>query len=342
MFFALSKLLYGLVSPLSWVIYPLLWAVFRPRHRRRGVLTALVILLLVSNDFLVSAALRWWEGTPAALPAAPPFDVAIVLTGGIVGDATGATGRPSFGPTSDRLLQPLLLVREGRVRHVLISGGSGKLFGAGLYPDEGRVAADFLQTVGVAPGRIFRETASRNTHENARFTARLLRERFPNGRYLLVTTAFHMRRAMACFRREGIDVTPYPVDFRAGPASAAAATFWPSAEALDHFDRLVREWVGYLTTHSSVARITPAPFAAVAGAAVAAALVAELVEGFAFVGTARVRVVVFGALLGFVFVGKLPLHVGLVAVGVLVVVLLRIGSRLGGAFLAHGFSEKSW
>lgn len=248
MFFALSKLLYGLVSPLSWVVYPLLWALFVPRHRRRGVIAALVTLWLVSNDFLVSEALRWWEGDPVSVEKAPPFDVGIVLTGGIVSDGSAEVGRPSFGPTADRLLQPLLLMREGKIRNVLISGGSGKLFGAGLYPDEGQVAADFLKTVGIAPERIFRETRSRNTHENAQFSARILRQRFPNGRYLLVTTAFHRRRASACFRKAGIEATAFPVDFRRGPRTFnLAESVLPSAEALVRFDYLVHEWVGYLT-----------------------------------------------------------------------------------------------
>lgn len=248
MFFALSKLLYGLVSPLSWVVYPLLWGLLMPRHRRRALLASVVILWVISNDFLVSEALRWWEGPPVSVENAPPFDAAIVLTGGIVGEGSFNANRPSFGPTTDRLLQPMLLLKRGKVRNLLISGGSGKLFGPDLYPNEGEVATNFLKTVGVPPSRLFRETASRNTYENARFSAKLLRQRFPNGRFLLVTTAFHMRRAAACFRRAGVAFTPYPVDFRSGPRTLnPTESLWPNAEALTRFDLLVHEWIGYLT-----------------------------------------------------------------------------------------------
>lgn len=246
MFFALSKLLYGLVSPLSWVIYPLLWGLFLSRHRRRATGIALGILLLISSDLLVSETLRWWETDPVSVEDAPPYDVAIVLTGGIVSDGSLEAGRPSFGPTSDRLLQPLRLLQAGKVRRVLISGGSGNLVGSDLYPDENRIAAEFLHSVGIGQARILRETRSRNTHENARFSAQLLRRQFPKGgRFLLVTTAFHMRRAVACFEKAGLPVTPYPVDFRSGPRGLAASTYWPSTDALDRFDRLVREWVGF-------------------------------------------------------------------------------------------------
>jgi uncharacterized SAM-binding protein YcdF (DUF218 family) len=248
MFFALSKLLYGLISPLSWVVYPLLWGVLVPRHRRRAMLASASILFVISNDFLVSEALRWWEGPPVTLAGQTPFDVAIVLTGGIVGEGSARADQPSFGPTTDRLLQPLLLLKAGAVQNVLISGGSGKLFGTGLYPDEGRVAADFLKNVGISPTHIYREDASRNTYENAQFSARMLRQRFPKGRFLLVTTAFHLRRAAACFRKAGVEFTPYPVDFRSGPRTVnLAESIWPNAEALARFDFLVHEWVGYLT-----------------------------------------------------------------------------------------------
>ncbi len=247
MFFALSKILYGLVSPLSWVVYALLVALVWRRYRRRALGVALVVLLLISNDFLVSEALRWWEGSPVVLDHEPPFDVAIVLTGGIVGEGSAHRNHPSFGSSSDRLLQAFLLLKQGRVRQILISGGSGKLFGPDLYPDEGQVAARFLRACGVDSAQIRLETRSRNTHENARFTAEMLKNSGIKGRYLLVTTAFHMRRATACFRKAGLPVTPYPVDFRAGPAGWSAVHFWPTTDALDRFDRLVREWVGYLT-----------------------------------------------------------------------------------------------
>jgi uncharacterized SAM-binding protein YcdF (DUF218 family) len=154
---------------------------------------------------------------------------------------------PSFGPASDRLLQPLLLFRRGQVRQILISGGSGKLTGPDLFPDENQVAADFLMTCGVDSSRIWRETRSRNTAENARFTARQFGRMLAGKRLLLVTTAFHERRAVACFAKAGLRVTPYPVDFRAGPPAWAVRSFWPSTDALDLFDRLVREWVGYVT-----------------------------------------------------------------------------------------------
>ncbi|MCY7353457.1 MAG: YdcF family protein [Cytophagaceae bacterium] len=244
MFFVLSKLLYGLVSPLSWVFYALIWAVFSRRYRRRAVLVAMAILYLGSTDFLVSRLLRGWEDDPVELTG-KPYDVAIILTGGILSEGSRSREDYSFGPSSDRLLQPLLLYKKGRIKRILISGGEAKI-SEGIFPDEGQIAADFLKACGVDSSAIRREGRSRNTYENARYTAELLRKQ-PQQRLLLVTSALHMKRATACFRHAGLTVTPYPVDFRSGPTGIAPGQFWPSEEALERFNRLVHEWVGYFT-----------------------------------------------------------------------------------------------
>ena len=245
MFFVLSKLLYGLVSPLSWVFYALFWGIFSKRHRRRALTTALVLLYLISNDFLVNALLRVWEGSsPKSIVGA--YDTAIILTGGMVSEGSKSGEEYSFGPASDRLLQPLLLYKKGRIKRILISGGEAKLSESKIFPDEGRIAADFLSLCGVPASAVERESRSRNTHENARYSAELLRRR-PQQRILLVTSAFHMHRASACFAKAGLMVTPYPVDFRAGPAKVLPGQFWPSEEALERFNRLVHEWVGFVT-----------------------------------------------------------------------------------------------
>ncbi|MBC7892898.1 MAG: YdcF family protein [Sphingobacteriaceae bacterium] len=247
MFFVLSKLFYALIAPLTWVLYAFAWAWISARYRRKALLTGLGLLYLISNPLLVSFATRNWEGYPVSLGKQPPFDLAIVLTGGIVSDGSYKSGLISFGPSADRLLQPLLLYKRGKVARILISGGSGRVQGSELFPDEGKVAAQFLSACGVDSARILLESASRNTHENTQFTAQLLKQKRLGGRLLLVTSALHMPRAAACFRKAGLTVTPYPVDFRAGPPLVTVSSFWPSVEALYQLNFLVHEWVGYLT-----------------------------------------------------------------------------------------------
>jgi uncharacterized SAM-binding protein YcdF (DUF218 family) len=83
------------------------------------------------------------------------------------------------------------------------------------------------------------ETQSRNTCEGARFARELIRPA-TGTRWLLVTSAFHMPRAIACFRTVDWDVLPYPTDFKRGES-----LFYFSAMAnLQELDLALHEWIG--------------------------------------------------------------------------------------------------
>ena len=100
------------------------------------------------------------------------------------------------------------------------------------------------RTYGVPPNSIIVESNSRNTHENAINTAAIWRERhFRSG--LLVTSATHMPRALASFRKAGLDVTPWPADFRAfGYPPGSVFDFLPDAAALEMTTTAIKEWLG--------------------------------------------------------------------------------------------------
>src|SRR4029079_5186358 len=96
---------------------------------------------------------------------------------------------------------------------IVFAGGSGSLFGN--RPDEAQFASRLWQSLGIGASRIELENASRNTFENATMTKALVQPE-PGQRWLLVTSAFHMPRAVGCFRRAGFAVEPYPVDWQTG------------------------------------------------------------------------------------------------------------------------------
>jgi uncharacterized SAM-binding protein YcdF (DUF218 family) len=249
MFFSLSKILYVLVMPLSFVFYALLFALFtkNPRRKRRVLLLGLGLLYLFSNEYLVNEVLAWWERPPTTISdREPPYDVAIVLTGGIVNERRQLPGRVLFDRSADRLLQPLQLYRHGRVRKILISGGTIELDTA-AQADREAAAKQFLVDCGVREVDVLWENKSRNTRENAVNSAKILKTKFPNQRYLLVTSAFHMRRAEGCFRKVGVRFRPYPADIRSGDQTFRFDLLFPKEEALATTYFLVREWIGYLT-----------------------------------------------------------------------------------------------
>lgn len=254
MFFLLSKLLTFVLSVVLWLVVGLALALLarRPERRRAWLRVTLAALLLLSNPGLANLAWLAWETPVVPLADLRPgvHDAAVLLTG-IAAPARPPHDRTHLGLGADRVLHTVLLWRRGAVARIIVSGGSGAVLNRPGRLSEAAELRRVLLTCGVPDSLITLEDRSRNTRENALFTAALLRQRpalAPRGRVVLVTSAFHMRRAEGCFRRVGLAVTPFPADYTgAPPRYTPDALLVPSAAALLGWDRLLHEAVGYLT-----------------------------------------------------------------------------------------------
>ncbi|MFD2569948.1 YdcF family protein [Spirosoma soli] len=255
MFYFFSKTLNYLLTPAGWLVVSLMLAVFlkKPLRRRQFAGTALGIFWLFSNAFLTNELALAWEYAPAPKPVDSTLSVAVLLTGGMINvmkemPAPDKSSRFLLDREADRAGQTLYLYKTGAVRKILISGGEGNLpFKAKSVSDEGHTIARFFITAGVRPSDIILENKSRNTHENAVFSANVLRQRFNTNRCVLVTSAFHMRRAAACFQKEGVNVTPFPSSFLSHRRLYAPGEWLlPSEEAFADAYFLVKELVGYV------------------------------------------------------------------------------------------------
>src|SRR5205085_7732741 len=95
---------------------------------------------------------------------------------------------------------------------------------------------------------IITENQSKNTYENALFSSRILKQDFKGEKILLITSAFHMKRTMECFKKQGIMGDPYSVDEHSGMIQwMPNKSIIPDAEVLEGWDILMHEWVGYLS-----------------------------------------------------------------------------------------------
>jgi uncharacterized SAM-binding protein YcdF (DUF218 family) len=122
---------------------------------------------------------------------------------------------------------------------LVFSGGDGRLLGTGVT--EAQLAQVFYQEQGVDMTRVLLEGGSRTTRENARQVAALLGPRCQES-WLLVTSAWHMRRAMTEFEAVGCRVTAYPVDFRTTPSTPL--TEYSLARSLMLWQTALHEWLG--------------------------------------------------------------------------------------------------
>lgn len=246
MFFLLSKLLDFVLLPTVWFAALLLATLLaRPEGPWRGRwLGATVLLFLLgTNNALVNEALLAWEAPPVALGAVAPADAAVLLTGITEGDKS-PHDRVYLGRGADRLTNALWLYRAGKVRRIIISGGSGAVLA------KERTEADALRTLlrlsAVPDSVILLEEWSRNTRENAQYTQQLLARTPGIHSLVLVTSAFHERRALGCFAKVGLHPVPFPADFRSTDRQRTP-DYWlvPDPSALARWSLLLHEMAGY-------------------------------------------------------------------------------------------------
>ena len=248
MFFLLSKTLMHLLLPVVWVLGLLVWAFLTRSQTRRKKLLGISIglFLLFSNDWLATRAYRLWEYPVIPIKeVTQKYDVAVVL-GGFTDLSKQPRDRVYLSQGADRLMHALFLYRLGIVKTILASGGSGiPNFSDAAEADRIR---DVLKICQVDTNDILLEPKARNTHENAVFSADIIRRNFPGKRKVLVfTSAFHCRRAHACFKKQGMEVDMFPVDFRfTDPSFNEEKFFIPNDGAWDKWGLLIHEIAGYL------------------------------------------------------------------------------------------------
>lgn len=185
----------------------------------------------------------WWEVPPTPIQeVASDYDVAIVLTG-ITTTEKPPLDRVYFNKGADRIMHAIQLYKLKKVKKILITGGSGSLLGSDIK--EADELKKILLLCEVPEDDILIENQSRNTRENAAFSSVVLKEKFPKGKYLLITSAFHLPRAEACFRKEGIEAHTFSTDFYTYPTRFTPdKLILPSEAAMVKWNILIREILG--------------------------------------------------------------------------------------------------
>lgn len=255
MFVILSKTLPLLIYPLGlvWLILSgILWLRRKPALQRTGLWLAAGILWLSANGWtadLLRHGLEWQY-----LPASPvPQAQAIVVLGG--GTAALQFPRPTIEINSagDRVLYAAYLYRQGKAPYILVSGGQ-TLKRPGLQSTPAEDMAELLSSLGVPEHALWLEPTSRNTYENALYCRRILESKGIH-RILLVTSALHMPRSIALFRKQGLEVIAAPTDFTvtqydweaflAPDLLTQVLHLWPSADNLASTTTSLKEYLGF-------------------------------------------------------------------------------------------------
>ena len=204
-FFIFSKILSFAVDPFFWIIILLLLALFaKKKYRRpRYLVSALILTFVFSSSPIYKITFEYWKIKQDI--TYQKFDAGILL-GGMI-SLSSSDENILFNEYNDRLLNTLELFHKGIIKKIIITGASGSL---SSDLKEADIIKSFLIRIGVPKEKIIVENQSKNTHENAIYTELTCKElEMDKYSFLLITSDYHMRRSLSCFKKTGLNITPF-------------------------------------------------------------------------------------------------------------------------------------
>jgi uncharacterized SAM-binding protein YcdF (DUF218 family) len=245
----LSKLLQALLFPVGLTILLCLWVIWRS-FRNGAVLTGFLALLAASvlytaaNPWVANRLMTGLEQQTQPLQAYPRATAIVLLGGGMIPQGAPRI-HPETNAAGDRVMHAARLWRRKCAPRIVVTGGYIKFLTDAREGNAGQYAALLTELFDVPDSALLRVPGSLTTIEDAALTARLFDSTGLKKEILLVTSASHMPRATALFRKRGFSVTEAPTDFN-GTARRRFRIFdlLPSAEALDQTSTALREHLG--------------------------------------------------------------------------------------------------
>ena len=157
-------------------------------------------------------------------------------------------GRTQFLRGADRLFQAIDLYKQGKIKKIIFTGGSGLV----LNPEfkEGVLVKKYVIKLGIPESDFLVGNEYRNTYENDVFTKQLLDRENIKGNLLLITSAFHMRRSLGCFAKVGLYPKPFCADKYISDEKKVIdikIVEWliPSLDIMTEWTNFIHELVGY-------------------------------------------------------------------------------------------------
>jgi uncharacterized SAM-binding protein YcdF (DUF218 family) len=254
-FFFVSKIFWMFASPINLLLFAALIGVLlcfgrRVRFGRGLALTAILILVVAATLPLGTLLIAPLEDRFPLPPPDLPAPEGIIVLGGAINDPVSqARHETIFNEGGERLTEAVVLAKRYPQARVVYTSGSSAFSGASST--EALQARKLMSQMGIAPERVTIEDKSRNTEENARFTAAIVHPQ-PSQRWIVVTSAFHMPRSMGVFESAGFHPIAYPVSFRTQGQwrDDLRLTFDP-VRTLRTFEIAVHEWIGLLAYWAS-------------------------------------------------------------------------------------------
>ncbi len=251
MFFNLSKIVTFLLDPYFYIVLFLFVAIIGCHYQKKNKVLFFFIFIffgIVTTNVFTNKVLFYLENLQPKQQLQQHYDAVIVLSG-MLDLSLSDQHNFEFSAATDRILKGIELIKENRAEYLIISGGDGSFITTGK--SEALLLAKFAQKWGVPQNRIIVEANSHNTFENALETSKIVTQ-LNLKKLLLVTSAFHMHRAIGCFKKQNLFPDVLAVDFRVSKNdNNDFRDYIPSSEGLSRLSFFTHEMVGigvyYLT-----------------------------------------------------------------------------------------------
>jgi uncharacterized SAM-binding protein YcdF (DUF218 family) len=247
-FFILSKVLGVALKIETWLFalaFVAFWANVR-RYNKLALYSSAALAFMILSLCVLPVGDVLLRPLETTLPISTTFgevDGIILLGGGEDVHASLASGQPQVGEGGDRYLAALALAHKYPEARLLFTGGNARLWDVNENEiSESVIAERILMPQGIDSDRLLFESKARNTAENAKLSFALV-EPQQDDNWILITSAFHMPRAVRSFKAAGWSgIIPYPVDFQTRHWSSGFG--WNLHRNLRLTNIAIREWVG--------------------------------------------------------------------------------------------------
>ncbi len=242
-YFIVSKVLSFMTNPLFWLSSLLLIALIRERWRKKAILTATLLTLVLGNTYFTNFFIHNWEsGQYIPLSELEKYNTFVILGGfNTWNDYTMAQDCNEAG---DRLFGLLPLMQDSQ-RRFIVSGGSGRLLPEAMR--EAEITKIYLDGFDHLMAQVLYENQSRNTMENLKFSA-LLVDSFQMDTPCVISSAMHIRRVKKILDRQDLYWKAYGVESAMNMSPGVFDFLIPRASNLHKWQQILHEWIGYIAT----------------------------------------------------------------------------------------------
>ncbi len=235
----LHKILPTFVLPIMLVIIVILIGLIK--NKKKLIYIAIGVLYILSTPIFSNNFFKLVEGSEYRKPisAIDSADAIVVLSGMLEINEVGDSTYIEWGDP-DRFFGGIALLKAGKAQKLVFTGG--KMPWDKAKKTEGEVLKEYAISNGILSEKIFVSKDVENTADEAVAVKELIS---PCKRIILVTSAYHMYRAKRLFEKQGFEVIPYKVDYKASRNNTTTLIdFLPSAINLELTEIGIREIIG--------------------------------------------------------------------------------------------------